>query len=223
MAQVWSLSKNGGSRLLVELAIADHVNSAGIAWPSARHLASKTKLSERQVLRIIKQLEISGELIVNRDKHYNVYSIVLSDKMSLSDEKEGDIQSQEDDTQGQEGDTQGQEGDTAVSVKSLLNHNEIIRESDKNQKFSQEDESINIWEKLLDVLKFEKSNIFKQLSSYHEVTLNDDNFIIWVPDLFQADYLNNRVAKTLERILPGITARSIKVKFAIKVHEYLNI
>src|SRR4030066_296251 len=62
MAEVWKYSQNAGSLLLVELAIADHINGAGIAWPSIKHLAKKTKLSERQIQRVIKKLEQTGQV-----------------------------------------------------------------------------------------------------------------------------------------------------------------
>jgi hypothetical protein len=96
MSEVWKFSNHGGNLLLLELAIADHINREGLAWPSIKYLAKKTKLSERHIHRLLKQLEISGELIVLRDRRYNRYRIDLGgnkmpedDKMSVDDEMSG--------------------------------------------------------------------------------------------------------------------------------------
>lgn len=65
--RVWNESTVGGSELLVLLAIADHAHDDGSgAWPSKRTIARKAKISERQVTRIIQQLEDKGELAVER-------------------------------------------------------------------------------------------------------------------------------------------------------------
>jgi hypothetical protein len=226
MAEVWKLSKNGGSLLLVELAIADHINGAGIAWPSIKHLAKKTKLSERQVQRVVKKLEQTGELIILRDRRYHRYKITLDDKLSDIDKLSGiedDIQGIEYDIQGTKGDTQGTKGDTAESIKSLLTINETINKSVTSLQISEKDPALIIWEKLLAAVKFEKSNVLIQLSNYHDVSFENDTLTVWVTDIFQADYLNDRAVKTVEHLLVGILARSIKVKFAIKEHEYSNI
>lgn len=62
MSEVWEHSKATSGALLVLLAIADNANEQGIAWPSLMTLARKSRLSERQVRRQLRQLEESGEL-----------------------------------------------------------------------------------------------------------------------------------------------------------------
>jgi hypothetical protein len=244
MAEVWKFSRNGGSLLLVEIAIADHINGAGLAWPSVKHLAKKTKLSERQIHRLIKQLEKSGELIVLRDRYYNRYQINLSDNMSSSDKLscdmehksdaqviKDDTQVQEDDTQVQEDDTQGLKGDTDVTL-IINNHhktiNGIIKEDTKFLKDSlitaslldspivQKDGGEEIWEKLLNVLKVEKSIIFDKLNYFQDVSLNDDTLTVWVPTIYQRDFCNDRFVKLLERSLIGIVTRKMIVRFDVQ-------
>lgn len=234
MAETWKYSKHGGSALLVLLAVGDHTNGTGLAWPGIKLLAEKTKLSERQVRRVLKILENSGELEILRDRRYHRYRINLNhdnmstvDKMSDIDGEIADIQGEVEDIQEPIVDTQGTNSGHGYVPLIINNHKEtingIIKESDKNQIFSQKEPALEIWEKLLNTVKHEKSNVLNELSSYHDVSLNDDTLTVWATDPGQAAYLNDRTAKTLERMLVGIVARSIHVKFSIKVHEYINI
>lgn len=65
MNAVWNNSKQTGTRLLVLLAIADHANDEGIAWPGMSSLAKKARLKNRlSVLRAIQSICIDGELEV---------------------------------------------------------------------------------------------------------------------------------------------------------------
>ncbi len=63
-ADIWKHSKQKGSALLIMLAIGDFSDDEGMAFPSVKTLASKTKLSERGVQYLLKQLEKSGELSI---------------------------------------------------------------------------------------------------------------------------------------------------------------
>jgi Helix-turn-helix domain len=76
--QVLQHSQAVGSARLVLLAISVHINPSGIAWPSYHTLAAETKLSRRHVIRLVKKLEASGELEVERRLGYsNRYKIKL--------------------------------------------------------------------------------------------------------------------------------------------------
>ncbi|MDQ3831906.1 MAG: helix-turn-helix domain-containing protein [Candidatus Tectomicrobia bacterium] len=65
MTHVWQRSQHKGSELLLLLAIADNANDQGIAYPSVRTLAKKTRLSRRNVQYLINKVEQSGELRVS--------------------------------------------------------------------------------------------------------------------------------------------------------------
>jgi hypothetical protein len=66
MTQVWQHSQHKGSELLLLLAIADNANDQGLAYPSIRTLAKKTRLKERTVQYLLRnKLEPSGELHVS--------------------------------------------------------------------------------------------------------------------------------------------------------------
>jgi hypothetical protein len=89
MSHVWSNSNQKGSNLLVMLAIANYAHADGSnAFPSLSTIAKDSRMSRRQVVRIIKSLEESGELVIDhgdidRPNHYRIDMSPPSDKMSL--------------------------------------------------------------------------------------------------------------------------------------------
>jgi len=76
MTWVWEHSTHKEGSLLVLLAIADIADDEGKAWPSIARIAAKARLSERQTQYILRSLETSGELSVDRGggrHHTNVF------------------------------------------------------------------------------------------------------------------------------------------------------
>jgi Helix-turn-helix domain len=70
MERVFTSSKARGSARLVLLAIAWHAHDDGTqAYPKVRTLAAEANLKERQVQNILRRLEASGELVVERRPH----------------------------------------------------------------------------------------------------------------------------------------------------------
>lgn len=86
MSHVWEHSDARLGARLVLLAIADFANDTGMAWPSVETLAAKSRLSSRQVQRILRQLVNDGDLTLheNAGPHgCHLYQIVLTgDKSS---------------------------------------------------------------------------------------------------------------------------------------------
>jgi hypothetical protein len=76
---VWDKSKQKGTMLLLLLAIADHADSDGIAYPSIKYLANKTNMTPRNTQMSIKKLVESGELEVRMGggRLANTYTITL--------------------------------------------------------------------------------------------------------------------------------------------------
>lgn len=78
---VWKYSQHKGSDLLVLLAIADYAKDDGTgAWPSVAGLAEKTRLSERNIQYILRKLEASGELVIEKHagpRGCHLYHVVL--------------------------------------------------------------------------------------------------------------------------------------------------
>jgi Helix-turn-helix domain len=66
MTEVWDSSSAKGGARLVLLALADHANDEGYCYPSLSRLARKSRLSERNVQFILRDLETRGELVILR-------------------------------------------------------------------------------------------------------------------------------------------------------------
>jgi hypothetical protein len=64
MSSVWKYSRQKGSARLLLLAIADSANESGEAWPGIRSLAKKCATTDRNIQKLIKQIEAAGELLV---------------------------------------------------------------------------------------------------------------------------------------------------------------
>ena len=101
---VWNNSSHKGGPLLVLLAIADHAHDdGGGAYPSIDTLAFKSRLSTRQVKRVLHELVESGELVIEPNagpRGANLYTVTFErgeDKLSSltgptgEDEEGGDI------------------------------------------------------------------------------------------------------------------------------------
>jgi DnaD/phage-associated family protein len=81
MKLVWEHSKQTATPRLVMLALADNANSDGFAWPGFKTIAEMCNCSERQVSRIVAELEAAGELYVERGvgrKNYTRYLLTLN-------------------------------------------------------------------------------------------------------------------------------------------------
>jgi hypothetical protein len=101
LGMVWKCFKAKGGDLLVALAIADFADDEGNAYPSIATLSKKSRLSDRQVKRAIKNLESLNELQILRGtgpfgtNRYQLRGDILShDKMSwgvTNEARGGDI------------------------------------------------------------------------------------------------------------------------------------
>ncbi len=65
MTRVWKQSKQGGSQLLLLLAIADNANDGGFAWPGQKYLADKIRMNKKSIPRLTKKLQEAGELFIH--------------------------------------------------------------------------------------------------------------------------------------------------------------
>lgn len=65
VSSVWKHSKQRGTALLMLIAIADHANEYGEAFPGIDHLAEKCRMKRRNAQLLIKELVDSKELIVD--------------------------------------------------------------------------------------------------------------------------------------------------------------
>ena len=77
MSRVWELSQQRGGALLFLLALADYADDNGFCWPGYGKLAQKTRVTRRNVSRLVERVAISGELwAINRRRHQsNLYVV----------------------------------------------------------------------------------------------------------------------------------------------------
>ena len=80
MNLVWEHSQAKAGARLVLLAVADHCNEEGIAWPSVDRLGRRANLGPRQCKRCLRELERLGELSIQRGKgphHTHIYRVTI--------------------------------------------------------------------------------------------------------------------------------------------------
>lgn len=82
LTSVWDASTQEGGPLLVMLALADNANDQMVAYPSVPTIARKSRLSERQVRRILRDLEQAGEIKVIGKGRNNVNKYLLTPSMA---------------------------------------------------------------------------------------------------------------------------------------------
>lgn len=66
IAAVFDYSRARAGARLVMLSLANHADKDGLCFPSVRHIAQETLMSERQVHRVVSQLVESGEVVTLR-------------------------------------------------------------------------------------------------------------------------------------------------------------
>lgn len=87
----WGTVTSTPTEKLVLMSLADQANAHGVCWPSIQHIAKRTQVSERQVIRVLKALEEAGIVSVEsrpgdgEGRKTNVYTLHLgqSDTVSL--------------------------------------------------------------------------------------------------------------------------------------------
>ena len=87
MGKVWEHSKAKGTARLVLLAIADHCNPTGVAWPSLSRLAQYVNVDRRNVIAAINKLVEIGELERVQKGHTGkatTYRIVLTSDATVT-------------------------------------------------------------------------------------------------------------------------------------------
>jgi DNA-binding MarR family transcriptional regulator len=88
MNRVWEMESLRSGKLLLMLAIADHANDVGEAWPSQKHLAKKARLDARQVRRVEDSLIDDGLLVIEEKlvegKRRRVYKLFPKEADILS-------------------------------------------------------------------------------------------------------------------------------------------
>lgn len=134
MSQVWGLAVSR-ERKLVLMALADHADDDGYCFPSAAYIAWKTEYSERQIQRILDELEKEKVILVAREHTPTtprIYQLALGNAPKKAEYQRkpsgrGDIW-RGDISEGR-GDISATRGDTAVSPEpsvTISNHNSTV-------------------------------------------------------------------------------------------------
>ncbi len=71
MAEIWEAGPDNTAERFVLLAVADHANDDGLAYPSAARIALKTCMAERSVRRIVHRLVGTGWLTIIKNAGKN--------------------------------------------------------------------------------------------------------------------------------------------------------
>ena len=122
MTHIWEHSQQKGSALLLLLAIADHAHDDGTgAYPSVESLATKSRMTPRNVQYVLRNLAASSELSIEPGagpKGANLYTIPLN----LS----GGVKTFQGEAHGSRGEIQGIEGVKPLSPKPSGNHQRTV-------------------------------------------------------------------------------------------------
>ena len=84
MTQVWKHSQARGACLLLLLALADSANDEGLSWPGQKSLAHKTRMSDRNVRKLIERLlELKELKVIPRTGRSNYYQVLTPERQFL--------------------------------------------------------------------------------------------------------------------------------------------
>ena len=87
--RVWQNKQLRGGKLLVMLALAEHANTDGACWPGTALLMEETRLCDRQLRRVLNELEKSGLIVIEeraigrgKRAHYKLFPEEKAEEMS---------------------------------------------------------------------------------------------------------------------------------------------
>lgn len=118
MAAVFEQGPANPHLRLLMLAIADHADEEGVAWPSVDRLAAKCSVSARQVQRSLQQLEAEGWLVVERGRgrgNTSLYRLDVARLLGNGDARVGLCGPPKGDARSPKGDIHGTERVTPTS------------------------------------------------------------------------------------------------------------
>ena len=209
MANIWERAPFKSTELLMFLAIADHANDEGIAYPGVKHLAKKCRVEDRRATQIIQFLVSSGAMAVidtggGRGKK-RVFQIA---PFYLPGTGKGAIQDQK----GAIPDGKGAIPDTGSLVpsysESLKNH-QLTIEPDVFKTEHQE-----FWERACEQVLGDSPKYFRDSASDMVLlTEQGDQMKLAVRDAKGPEFYRNRFTKVFERALGGIANRKISIEF----------
>lgn len=195
MSKIWETSKESGGNLLVLLALADWSDERGISWYSIKNIGIKSRLSERQVQRVLAHLvEINAVQIVRQSNGFpgstNVYRVLTGDILS----EMGDIS-----------------GKLPMTFESLTGDAHVVRDSKKDIKkkkdieealplpFSSEEfiETWKEWEQYRKEKKFPLTNLARKIQFKKAIGMGEKETIHSIYDSISSGYRDFFAPKTI--------------------------
>ena len=126
MSLVWDSGALDGSALLALLALADYANEEGYCFPAYATIAKKTRVSERQAIRVVKTLIDDGFVTVSKQGDGRGISNVFKINITKLEEKRVTSEVEKGDIQGKKGDIQGKKRVTSRVKKGDIQGNRTI-------------------------------------------------------------------------------------------------
>jgi len=208
MSNVWAKSLQEGTRLLMLLAIADHANDDGVAYPGIAHLAKKCRVQRRRAMQIVAALIEGGDVSVSYmgggRGNKKVFQIA---PFYLPEGRKGAIGNQK----GAIPDAKGEGKYPPTYTESSLS---LLNNQDSNKPKSTH---AGWWERAFEnefpTMVGKRPPTWWKLSIGHVVSENGNELLYWVGSEKDREYLQARVAKSFERALVGIANRPIKLTF----------
>lgn len=223
MSAVWERSTHKGSELLFMLAVADMANAVGLAWPGYVHLAHKTRMARRSVMRLASTCSQSGELwVLNRKlQRSNIYIVTID--LSIDELRQAAMQASEMGAVPTTGSDnlspppqvlevvtschqvvtschqvvipRPPRGDTAMSPDPSLSP--IILSGEKEDPFS------GLWSPVLETLKLQMTpeTFQRWLDGSRIIEASNGTWTVQVSSAYAVDWLNNRMSTAIMRAM----------------------
>ena len=228
MNLVWENSSQSGSTLLALLCLADHANDEGICWPSIPRIAKRARISERQAIRALGELQASGEVqVIERGGgkgNSNIYRVTpvsgfksagaAMDTVTPASGNSGQRVTPEagkGDIRGPNGDIGSAKGDTAMSLESP------IRNLHLESPGTAASRSQTHWVEILARLQKElpRANFDTWVRDSECVSETDGEIVVGVANAYSRDWLESRVRESAERAAAYILGKPTRVRFRI--------
>lgn len=243
--RVIDTSKNKGSKLLLLIMLADAANEDGYCWPGIQRLAQQTRMSTRQVQRMLQDLAKDGEIFIETRKggiKNNRYHVIcgldieqkreianqiiekfpdLHDDIlsSLGNDKMSSPPIVDDDNLSSGDDIAMSSGnDTAMSLKPLINHKEPIREKDIQNK-PLDPTVVKSWNDLKIQMKSQTGYLSRawrtEIEPMQLIDFQDNAFIVSAPK-DKIPIFNSRYKQTMDRLAMGVlNSTNARVVFSV--------
>jgi hypothetical protein len=228
MDRIWENSPHSGSTLLVLLALADHANDEGVCWPSIPRIAKRARISERQTVRALADLQASGELQVlerggGKGKS-NVYRVTPVSGFERLDTAKDTVTStsgnggqtvtsgtRKGDSQGPKGDIGRPKGDIAMSLEPSVKNLHLNTPENRGAA------SQTLWVQVLGQLQhqFRKPEFETWLRDTQVISQTDGELVVGTANSHALAWLQDHAREPAEAEIEKMAGNPMSVRFVI--------